>query len=386
MSFSEQVEQGLLARGYTRRHFARIVTLLTAGASMPLYNEASLAHAQLSSLRRRLPDGAVKINANENAEGPSPAALEALIQVARQGNRYQYEETYDMMSAAVELEGLTTDNVVPYPGSSLGLHHGVVAFTSPERGLITAVPGYEAAARAAEFVGAPVVRVPLVEGSFAHDVKGMVKEANRINAGMIYLCNPNNPTGTVTQRADIEYLLANKPKGAILMLDEAYIHFSDEPFGSDLVAKGEDVLLLRTFSKIYGMAGLRAGFMYAKPALLDKVKGFSAGAMPVTAMIAAKVNLQDKQIVPARKKRTAAIRNDMFAFFDKHGFRYTPSVSTKFMVDVKMPVETFISAMAGHNIFVGRPWSAWPTWNRVSIGTAEEMEKFKTAFLEVVAS
>jgi histidinol-phosphate/aromatic aminotransferase/cobyric acid decarboxylase-like protein len=103
-------------------------------------------------------------------------------------------------------------------------------------------------------------------------------------------------------------------------------------------------------------------------------------------MIAAKVSLEDKELVPTRKKKTAEIRNDVYAFLDKHGYKYTPSESTKFMVDVRMPVEHFISAMAEHNVYVGRPWKIWPTWNRVSIGTAEEMEKFKTAFLKVVAS
>jgi histidinol-phosphate aminotransferase len=386
MYLSEQVQQDLLARGFTRRHFGRILTLLTAGASMPMYNEASLAHAQLSSLNRRLPPGAVKINANENPEGPPPSVLDALMTVAKRGNRYQYEETDELLEAAAKKEGLTAKEAIAYPGSSLGLHHAIVAFTSPEHGLITVDPGYEAATRAASWVGAPVVRVPLRKSDLAHDVKAMVEQANKSNAGVIYICNPNNPTGTVTKRADIDYVVANKPKGAVVLIDEAYIHFSDEPFASDLVKKGEDVLILRTFSKLYGMAGLRAGFMYGKQELLSKVAGFNAGGMPATAMIAARTAMADTELVAARKKKTAAIRNDMFAFFDKHGFKYTPSQSNKFMVDVRMPVEGFISAMAEHHIYVGRPWKSWPTWNRISLGTAEEMEKVKTAFLKVVSS
>ena len=386
MTLNEQAREQLLANGYTRRHFSRILALLTAGASMPLYNEASLAHAQLSRLPRKLPADAVKINANENPAGPCPAALEALLKVAKDGGRYQYEETYDMIEVAAKLEGLTTDNIIPYPGSSLGLHHGVVGCTSPEHGLVTADPGYEAAVRAAEFIGAPVVRVPLKKNSATHDVKTMVEEAKKTNAGLIYICNPNNPTGTPTTRAGIEYVLANKPKGTVLLLDEAYIHFTDEPFGTDLVKRGEDIIVLRTFSKIYGMAGLRAGFMCSKPEILTKVKAFSSGAMPVTGMAAAKASLEDTDLIPGRKKETAAIREDVLAFLDKQGFEHTPSVSNKFMVDVRMPVRNFIDAMAEQHVFVGRSWAAWPTWNRVSIGTAEEMEKFKAAFLKAVAS
>jgi histidinol-phosphate/aromatic aminotransferase/cobyric acid decarboxylase-like protein len=217
---------------------------------MPMYNEASLAHAQLSRLPNQLPEGAVKINSNENPDGPAPAALEALMKVAKDGGRYQYEETYEMLEVAAKLEGLTGDYILPYPGSSLGLHHGVITNTSPERGLVTAEPGYEAAARAAEFIGSPVVRVP-IRADGAHDVVAMVKEAKKMNAGLIYICNPNNPTGTPTPRADIEYVLANKPKGTVLLLDEAYIHFSEEPLGTDLVKRGDDIIVLRTFSKVY---------------------------------------------------------------------------------------------------------------------------------------
>jgi histidinol-phosphate/aromatic aminotransferase/cobyric acid decarboxylase-like protein len=261
-----------------------------------------------------------------------------------------------------------------------------MAFVSPQRGLVTVDPGYEAAARAAEAVGAPVTRVPLLKGTFGHDIPAMVAAAKKTNAGLIYVCNPNNPTGTVTPRKDVEFLLKNKPEGSIVLLDEAYLHFTDEPFGSDLIAKGEDVMVLRTFSKIYGMAGLRAGFAMAKPEILAKMKIWSSGAMPVTGMAAAHASIMDAELIPTRKKATAEIRNDVMAFLDKMGYEYTPSVSNKLMIDVRMPVQDFITSMASENVFVGRPWPAWPTWNRVSIGAEEEMGKFKVAFKKVMQS
>src|SRR5262249_58603945 len=121
---------------------------------------------------------------------------------------------------------------------------------------VTADAGYEAPMNAARFIGSEVVRVPLLkEKGYAHDVKAMAAVKN---AGLIYICNPNNPTGTVTPKSDIEWLVANKPEGAIILIDEAYTHLSNEPFNTDLVAKDKDVVILRTFSKIYGMAGVRA--------------------------------------------------------------------------------------------------------------------------------
>ena len=129
------------------------------------------------------------------------------------------------------------------------------------------------------------MKVPLTS-TYAHDVKAMLAAAP--DAGMFYICTPNNPTGTLTSHSDIEFLLANKPKDSILLVDEAYIHFSDATTALDLVKADKDVIVLRTFSKIYGMAGLRCGFAIARPDLLEKMGAFSGwSAMPITAVAAA---------------------------------------------------------------------------------------------------
>jgi histidinol-phosphate/aromatic aminotransferase/cobyric acid decarboxylase-like protein len=219
--------------------------------------------------------------------------------------------------------------------------------------------------------------------SYAHDVKAMA--AASPNAGLIYICNPNNPTGTLTPKADIEWLVENKPKGSIILLDEAYIHIAGAPMCSDLVAKDKDVIILRTFSKIYGMAGLRAGAALGRPDLLQKIQGYSAGALPITGMAAATASLKSKNLVPERRKIIGDVRTDVLAFLDKHQFQYVPSVSNKFMVNVHRPGEQIIDALRKEKIYIGRVWPSWPTYVRVSVGTQEEMNKFKTAFLKVMA-
>jgi histidinol-phosphate aminotransferase len=372
----------LVSRGYTRRGVLRVAALVGVGAALPFGSERALA--QLSDAGR-LPDDAVKINANEFPEGPSDRALEALFAVARRGNRYQYPETGALVEAAATLEGLRPENFVVYPGSSLALHHAVIAFTSPKRALVTAEPGYEAAANAAEFIGARVVRVPLGRDG-SHDVPAMLTAAKKHAVGLFYVCNPNNPTGTVTPRAQVETLLARKPHGSIVLLDEAYIHFCDEPPGVDLVRADKDVVVLRTFSKIYGMAGLRAGFALGRPDLLERVKGYNSGAMPVTAMAAAHAMLLETDLVPARKRRNAARRADLMRFFDEHGFAYTPSVSNKLMVDARIPAQQVIDGLKARNVYVGRPWPVWPAHVRVSLGTPDDMQRFKSAFLEVASA
>lgn len=372
----------LRTRGFSRRHLLRVAALLGAGAALPFPSEHTLA--QLSD-QGRLPDDAVKINANEFPEGPSAAGLTALVEAAKRGNRYPYPETQALVATAGQIEGLNPACFTVFPGSSLALHHAVIALTSPQLALVTAEPGYEAAALAAELIGAKVVRVPLRKDG-SHDLPAMLTAARKQPTGVVYVCNPNNPTGTVTPRTEIERLVADKPDGTVVLLDEAYIHFSDEPSGVDLIQAGKDVVVLRTFSKVYGMAGLRAGFAIARPDLLKRVSAYNAGAVPVTALAAAHAMLKEPDLVATRKRQNAERRASVMRFFDAHGFTYTPSVSNALMVDARMPTTAVIDALKQRNIYVGRPWPVWPTHVRVSIGTSEEMTRFQTAFLEVTAS
>jgi histidinol-phosphate aminotransferase len=367
------------SQGLSRRNFGRISAMLAAGA-LPFYNEFALA--QLSATRNPLPPDAVKIDANENPLGPCPEALEAVHKIASQGGRLLYWETFRLQELLAEYEGLKPDYAQAYAGSAAPLHQSVLAFCSPSKSFVIADPGYEAGERAAQFIGAKVFRVPLT-ATYAHDVKEMA--AASPDAGLIYVCNPNNPSGTLTPRADIEWLLKNKPKGSVVLLDEAYIQFSAAPVCTDLVAKDQDLVILRTFSKIYGMAGLRAGAAFGRPDLLKRVGGFGFGALPITGVAAAIASLQAKSVVPERRKIVSDVRADVLEFLEKHNFRYVPSVSNKFMLDVKRPGQETIDALRKEKVYVGRVWPTWPTHVRVSIGTQTEMNKFKAALLKVAA-
>jgi histidinol-phosphate aminotransferase len=354
--------------------------LLTAGATLPFYNETTLA--QLSKTGP-IPQDAVKINANENPLGPCPEAAEAIAKVIAKGGRYMYEETDTFAQLLADQEGLDPEYVLPFAGSSDPLHRAVIAYTSKDRPYVTADPGYEAGARAARFMGAKVIKVPLTQ-SYAHDVKAMVKAAQENKAGLIYICNPNNPTGTVTPRADIEYLVNNKPEETIVLLDEAYIHLTEESFCSDLAAMDKDVIILRTFSKLYGMAGLRAGAAIGRPDLMGKMRNYGAGALPLTGMVGATASLKSKTVVPQRRKIIKDVREDVFEYLQKHNITFIPSVSNCFMLDAKMPARKLIKAMEKEKVYIGRVWPSMPTYSRISVGTREEMAKFKTALLKVM--
>lgn len=372
----------LIRRGFTRRNFGRIATVMAAGAALPFYDEHALA--QLSKIRD-IPSDAVKINANENPLGPCPEAADAIYNIVKKGGRYSYELTDELAQTMAAMEGVKfsfdrSDSYIDiYAGSSAPLHQAVLAFCSKDRPFVAADPGYEAGGRAASFIGAGVMNVPLKKGTWDHDIKAMVAAAP--NAGLFYICNPNNPTGTLTSRSDIEYLIANKPAGSVVMIDEAYIHFSKKATRcNDLVAADKDVIVLRTFSKLYGMAGLRAGAALARPDLLERIRRFSAGAMPVTAMTGATASLKVRNLVAERSKYLAGVREDTFSWLTAHNVEFIQSESNCFMINVKRSGNTFFADMAREKVYVGRTWRVWPNWVRVTVGTKDEMAKFKDAF------
>ena len=376
---NREQETDLLFRGFTRRNFFKMAAMVAGAASMPFYDEPALA--QLSKIENA-PPNAVMINANENPIGPCAEAMEAVHAAALKGGRYLYQETDKLQALMASQEGLALESVRIFVGSSPALHQAVLAFTSPKRPLITADPGYEAGERAANFIGTPVIKVPLT-ATYAHDVKAMA--AACATSGLIYVCNPNNPSGTLTPKADIEWLVANKPAGAIVMIDEAYTHIAGAPFNSDLVTQGKDVIILRTFSKIYGMAGLRAGAAFARPDLINKLSGWGATMMPVTGIAAASASLQVGDLVPTRRKLISQIREDSFNFLEKNNYKYIPSVSNCFMVDTGRPGMETVMALRKENVYVGRVWPIWPNHVRVTVGTADEMQKFQSAYKKVMA-
>ena len=364
----------------SRRAFLQVSAAAAALAvGYRIVTEPMLAHA--SSIP--YPKDAVLINANENPLGPCGVACDAVNSVASQGGRYSDWMTGDLIKTFSAAEGLKPEYVRAFPGSSGPLHYSVLAFTSPAKSYVTADPGYEAGAHAARVSGARVVKVPLTK-TYTHDVKAMLAAAP--DAGIFYICTPNNPTGTLTSHADIELLLANKPKDSILLVDEAYIHFSDASTALDLVKADKDLMVLRTFSKIYGMAGLRCGFGIARPDLLEKMAAFSGwSAMPITAVAAATASVKDPRLVPERKQINATIREATFQWLSKNGYSFVPSQSNCFMLDAKRPAKEVIAQMAAQNVFIGRPWPVWPTHVRITVGTQSEMERFQEALQHVMS-
>ena len=381
----QQVET-LTQRGLTRRHIARMATLLTAGAALPFYNEYAMAQdaeqRQQRVARRPMDPDTIRISSNENPMGPCKEGVEAIAKVAPKGWRYSPgNEQGDFTKTASELLGVKAEYIQATAGSSDPLHRSSCAFTSPTRSWVMANPGYGGGAPA--FIGSKVVRV-LLKDDYSHDVKEMIKADP--DAGAYYVCNPNNPTGTLTTIKDIEYLLANKKKDAVVVVDEAYIHFSgDAESAIGLVSADKDVIVLRTFSKVYGMAGLRAGMAIGRPDLLAKMRPFSSGGfLPVTGLACATASMKVKNLVEDRRALCKQIRENTFSFLEKKGISFVPSQGNFFMMEVKQKGEDFAQKMADEKIIIGRIWPVWPTKVRVTVGTQEEMSKFNQAVAKIM--
>ncbi len=385
MSFSP----GRPSLASSRRSFLRMAGL---AATLPLVSEAHFARAAQQAAAPKLSDdfphptnpNAVMINANENPLGPSDSALAAITSIARTGGRYDSTGIEDQLTAQLAAEfSLPANHIAIYAGSSEPLQFATLAFTSPTRSYVTADPSYEAGMVAAAANHARILKVPLTP-TYAHDVRAMI--AADPAAGVLYICSPNNPTGTLTPKDDILWALDHKPAGSILLVDEAYIHIAGSPSVIDQVALGKDIIVLRTFSKIYGMAGIRCGVAFGRPDLIQKLNVYGRNALPVTALAAASASLKEPGLVPARRKIIADTRNATFAFLDSKGYKYIPSLSNCFMIDTGRPGRQVIAAMRQHDVYIGRTWPIWPNSVRVTVGTPQEMDRFQTAFAKVMST
>jgi histidinol-phosphate aminotransferase len=384
-----------MTQGVSRRSFMRILGAASAAATsfpaLAAIQQPAAPAAAAQSARRggmrgmQLSPDTVIISSNENPLGPAQCALTAICSTATLGGRYHFDEYVKTINVFNEQFGLKKDYSALFPGSSGPLDLALMSNIGPDKPLVYGDPSYEQGPRAADTMKAPKYPVPLT-ATYAHDVRAMLKA--HPSPGAYYIVNPNNPTGTMTPKADIVWLVNNKPKGSVVIIDEAYHHFSNDESCIDLVAQDKDVIVMRTFSKIYGMAGIRAGVALARPDLIERFGNVggpsrSLASISITSAAAARASLQDKDLVPLRKKINSDIRSETLEFLTKHGYKIVPgSQGNMFMVDVKRPGKEFQAAMLKENVAIGRTWSAMPNYVRVTVGTKAEMEKFQTAFVK----
>ncbi len=347
-----------------------------------------LAFSQHAAILGDAPPGTVWLNANENPDGPPAEAREALSRAIGEAGRYNHRVFPALHEALARSAGVDSGQIIVGAGSTEVLHCALDAFTSAVLPLITAWPTWEMTQELAAASGRPVVRVPLTE-SWSVDVERMAAAARKAGGGVIHFGNPNNPTSSVTEKAEVRWLAENLPPQTVLLMDEAYIQFADPEAllsGVDLVREGKNVVATRTFSKLYGMAGVRVGFGCAPAGLVRRMQPFRNNVISILGARAAMAAVQaGETLVAERRGRRVEIRAQLCSWLDEQGFRYIPPHANFVLIDIRRQVRDVIPRMLAEGVAVGRRFASLDGWMRVTIGTEREMEKFRLAFQKVVA-
>ncbi len=376
----------------SRRSFLQLVgangLAAAAGACAP--KSAAMRAPVAASHPPSVPaDGLVRLSANENSYGPGSRVLEAVQSAFGVVNRYPFEATHRLTAAIAQARSVSPEQMILGCGSSEILDAAVLAFTAPDRGLVTAAPTFELAGDRARRLGHPVVDVP-VTADLALDLPQMV--ASAAGAGLVYVCNPNNPTGTLHGGDAIERfvtdVLAREPRATIL-IDEAYHEYVDRAdyrTAIPLALANPRVIVARTFSKIYGLAGMRVGYAIGQPdtlrAMSVHLDDLRLGCLSTTAALAA---LEDR----ARPAEQHRLNQEAKAFtvraLTDAGYPPVASQANFLMVNVRRDIRVFQQACRQRGIGVARPFPPLLTYARVTIGTMDEMRRAVGVFGEVLA-
>ena len=368
----------------SRRDFAR---LLGAGAAAvvvrPRFSFAKSTQSAATSLAEA---GIVRLSANENPYGPSPKAFQAITDSFALACRYPDEHNNVLIDKLAKLNGVNHDQVLLGDGSGEILKLCAETFTGPQNGkLVAADPTFEAILNNASANGAEVVKVPLTS-SFQHDLPKMRDSAK---AGLIYVCNPNNPTASITLKTELRDFIATAPSQTMILVDEAYFHYADSPDYESVIALVKDhpnLIVSRTFSKIYGMAGLRCGYCVAHKEPIDRLRRNQMwDSVNCMALAAAIASLDDLDHVPNGQRLNREAKTFVTSELDKMGYEQIPSQANFIMFDCKRPVVPLIQAMKEHKVHVGRLFPSLPNHMRLTIGKKTEMESFVSAFKQVTA-
>ncbi len=349
-----------------------------------LAGELSLARRAVAGMA--VPDDTIWLDANENPAGPPPSAISAIVNGAAATARYHFEEFAAFSEALAESEGLTPQQVLFGIGSGDVINAAICAFTSSSRPLITGAPTYEIPVEFARKLGSNAVQIRLAD-DWQFPVKELADEAAKAGGGLIYLCNPNNPTSSRTANTALKWLVDNLPANTILLVDEAYVHFAEPTEIQSAITYVKDncnVVVTRTFSKIYGMAGARVGFACAKPELIRQMMPFKNNVIPILGLRAAMAALRDRSdLVPSRRATVAHIRGQLCDWLREKNIGYITPFGNFIMIDVGRDARAFGRDMLRRGVAVGRLFPPLHKMLRVTIGTEREMTRFRQTFWEV---
>jgi histidinol-phosphate aminotransferase len=367
-------------RGVSRRQFLRLVSATGAAVSvgqalpLPPYAQALSSDQPLTVLAY-----------NENPFGMCPAARDAVIASASNGNRYPKQTSDELRAALAQHLGVDEGMIVLGAGSIEPLKIATDMLCAPGHGPVVAEPTFEAVVMYAGLDNIEPVKVPLTTD---HRVDLERMRAAATAAGLVYICNPNNPTASIVDKDAVRNFLDHLPAATPVLVDEAYHEWVDNPRYESCVRyvrEGRNVIVLRTFSKVYGLAGLRVGYAVAAKETAKRMEPRRLqNSLNTAGLAAARASLADQENAARVRERNSRIRTAFLAWLEEHNLKTVPSDTNFVMIDIGRPVPPVIDALKQRGFLVGRLFPSMPNHLRISLGTEEQMARFQPALAEVL--
>ncbi len=365
---------------FSRRDFSRTLGSLAVAFAVPrLPLELDDRHAKPA------PPNSIHLNFNENPYGPSPKALDALASCGQVASRYPDSFERELTDALAKKYNVSRENIALGCGSTEILRCVDMAFLGPGKNIVAAQPTFEAVLEYARITRAEPITIPL-NSDHRHDLPKMAAACTS-KTGVVYVCNPNNPTGTIVWRDELASFIHAVPAFTLILVDEAYFDFADDPRYSSAVewiATNPNVVIARTFSKIYGMAGMRLGYAVGAKETITQIREQSLQDNANAAVLAAGLaSLRDPANIGSCREKLNSTRAWLSSELSKDGRFFIPSQANFVMIDMQTDVRPIIDQFGARNILVGRRFPSMSNYLRITIGTQPETETFLATLREI---
>jgi histidinol-phosphate aminotransferase len=327
----------------------------------------------------------VRLSSNENPYGPSDAVKKAIADSFDKLCRYPWQYHKALLEKLAEKHGVSTDHIVLCAGSNEGLYTAGLVYGGPESEMISMTPTYLAMLDYTKQFGTFIHEVPL-DQSMLPDLESIKKRITK-RTSLVFLCNPNNPTGTLLPAIRFRRFCEEVSEQAILFSDEAYFDYIEDPnYPSmiELVKEDKNVIVSRTFSKIYGLAGLRIGYLVTRPDIAARLRKATMASVNVLGTFAALNAMEDQDFYQFSLKRNKESQMFLYKLYDEYSIRYLPSNANFVFADTQIELPKLQKFMESRGIIIGRAFPPYTTWSRVSTGTMEDMEAYAKVFREAM--
>lgn len=326
-----------------------------------------------------------KLNSNENPFGPSVKVRQAMIDAFNMGCRYPYGKMNELAEMIAKKEGVSRDHIVMAAGSTEGLKATGLTYGMHGGEIITADPVYKSLLTYAEQSGAYINRVGLTK-DMGHDLEEMERRVTS-QTSLVFICNPNNPSGTLIPKEELVDFCNTVSDRTIVFSDEAYYDYITEPnYPSmvEMVKAGKNVIVSRTFSKVYGLAGLRVGYLVARPDIAARVRQNVMAKANMMAIIGAMAAMDDEAFYDMSLRKNEEAKDLIYGVLDDLGLRYVPSHTNFVFFHTGRDIRTLITQMRAEGVAIGRPFPPLTDWCRISTGTMADVEQFGTALRKIL--